>query len=109
MHLEEAATASSHDLVAPSEPAAIPQLQVWQRPIQAVIVALAVAAIAGLAVWALTRPTPAPAATVTRFAFIPPDGRTINIAGGIALSPDGRTLAYAGRRDGRAPVVRSHP
>ena len=87
-------------VTAPSEPTAAPTLQVWQRPIPAVIVALVVAAIAGLAVWALTRPAPAPAATVTRLPFMLPDGDTIGTTGGIALSPDGRTLVYAGLRDG---------
>ena len=80
--------------------AAVPQLHLWQRPIPAVIVALALVALTGLTVWGLVRPAAAPAATVTRLPFILPDGDTIGIRGGIALSPDGRTLVYAGTRDG---------
>ena len=85
---------------APAEPTAVSQLQVWQRPIPAVIAALAIAAIAGLAGWGLVRPAAVPAGTVTRLPFILPDGDVIDSPDGIAFSPDGRTLVYAGTRDG---------
>ena len=85
---------------ASSEQAVEPQLQVWQRPIPAVTVALAIAAMAGLAGWGLVRPAPAPSSTVTRLPFVLPDGDVIDSDDGIALSPDGRTLVYAGMRDG---------
>ena len=44
---------------APTEAQAVaPQLQIWQRPVPAAMVVLVFAAVAGLAVWALTRPAP---------------------------------------------------
>ena len=41
---------------APSEPIAVAQLQVWQRPIPVALALLAALAVGGLSVWALTRP-----------------------------------------------------
>ena len=77
-----------------SESAAVPRLQVWQRPIPAAIVALVIAAIASLAVWTLTRPTPP---RVARFliplaadqAFRGTRSRSV------AISPDGSQVVYA--------------
>ena len=48
----------------PSEPVAVPQLQVWQRPIPLVLGVLLLVVLSGLAVWSLARPTPQ---AVTRF------------------------------------------
>ncbi len=84
----------------PEPVAAVPQLQVWQRPIPAAVAALVIAAIAGGMVWGLVRPAPAPAGTVARFPFILPEGDVMGIADGMALSPDGRMLVYAGEREG---------
>ena len=99
IHLEEATTASSHDLVAPSGPT-VAQLQVWQRPIPAAIGVLVLVVVTALLAWSLVRPAPAPAGTVTRLPFVLPEGDVMGIADGMALSPDGRTLVYAAERDG---------
>ena len=77
----------------PSEPVAVPQLQVWQRPIPLVHGVLLLVVLSGLAVWSLARPTPQ---AVTRFevplraeeSFSGP-GRHI-----VAASPDGRHIVY---------------
>ena len=76
------------------EPAALPQLRVWQRPVPAIVVVLAVAAIAGLAVWSLTRPGPQ---GVSRFEI---PLRAEEAFSGFrdhifAVSPDGRQIVYA--------------
>ena len=84
-----------------SNTAALAQLHVWQRPIPAAITALVIAAIVGAVVWGLANPAPAPSGAVTRFPFILPEGHTIGIGAGIALSPDGRTLVYASELDGQ--------
>ncbi len=42
--------------VTPSELTTAPQLQLWQQPMPAIVIALLVAVIAGLAVWSLTGP-----------------------------------------------------
>ena len=80
----------------PSGTAAVPQLQVWQRPIPAASVALVSAAIAGFAVWALLRPDPA-APRVGRFPVPPPYGETVVLSIGrrdIAITPDGSKVIY---------------
>ena len=77
------------------ESTAPPQLHVWQRPVPAVVSALALLVIGGLAVWAVTRSAPAAPDAVTRF----PIGLPSDFVGGlhslIALSPDGTHLVYA--------------
>ena len=40
-----------------------PQLQVWQQPLPLVVAGLALLAVAGVAVWGLTRPAPLPCVT----------------------------------------------
>ena len=82
------------------DPFAPPQLQVWQRPIPAGIVAVMIAAVAGLAGWGLVRSIPSPPGTVTRFPIILPNDDLIDRGDGIDLSPDGTTLVYAGQRNG---------
>ena len=99
IHLEEATTASSRDLVAPSGPT-VAQLQVWQRPIPAAIGVLVLVVVSALLAWSLVRPAPAPVGTVTRLSFILPEGDVMGITDGMAISPDGRLLVYAGERDG---------
>ena len=56
-----------------SDAAIGPRLQVWQRPIPAAIVLLAVAAIASLAVWATMRREPVPSGALMRFGITLPD------------------------------------
>ena len=80
----------------PSGTAAVPQLQVWQRPIPAASVALVIAIIAGFAVWALLRQDPA-APRVGRFPVPPPHGETVAMSLGrrdIAITPDGNKVVY---------------
>ena len=83
-------------VIPPSDPAAAPRLQVWQRPIPLAIVALVISAIAGSAVWALTRPQPI-APRVGRFAIPPPAPLTVGVSTArrdIAISPDGTRVVY---------------
>ena len=82
----------------PSEQTVAPQLRVWQRPVPAAVITLAIAGVASFSVWGLTRPAP-PQATITRFPLILPAGDVIDGGDGMALSPDGTTLVYAGLRD----------
>ena len=84
----------------PEPVAAVPQLQVWQRPIPAAIGVLVLIVVSALLAWSLGRPAPTTTGIVTRFPFILPEGDVIDLSHGIALSPDGRTLVYAGERDG---------
>ena len=93
---------------APSEPVAVPQLQVWQRPIPAVVAGLALLAVGGFAVWALlgsgTQPSPSP----KRFTLTLPDSDRLPVAAGdmLALSPDSQTLVYVASRDGAIQLFR---
>ena len=68
---------------------------VWQRPIPAIISALALVVITGLAVWALTRSAPAAPDFVARFSIVLPSGFANGPHSQIALSPDGTHLVYA--------------
>ena len=79
----------------PETPATVPQLQVWQRPILASLVALGIAAVVGLVVWTLTRPDVIPIGLV-RFAIVPPDTAPLSPGGGgdLAISPDGTQVVY---------------
>ncbi len=86
----------------PSEPVAVPQLQVWQRPMPLTLAGLALLLFGGLAVWAFlgsgTQPSPSP----QRFTLTLPDSDRLPAYAGdmLALSPDGRTLVYVASRDG---------
>ena len=76
-------------------------LQVWQRPIPAAIVALVIAAIMGFAVWGLMpAPTPRP---VARVLLTPPPSMPLDITfgGRVALTPDGTRVVYRGLLDGQ--------
>ena len=98
IHLEEATTVPSVDLAALSEHPAVPQLQVWQRPIPATIVVVAVAAITGIAVWTVTRPTVVPEGLV-RFSVVPSETAPLNFFGNhpdLAISPGGTHVVYKG-------------
>ena len=80
-----------------AEPSRFHQLQVWRRPLPAAIVA---AAIAGLAVWALTRPEPTPAPDLVRFTIVPPDTAPLDlreVAHELAISTDGTQVVYQSR------------
>ena len=74
--------------------AAVPPLQVWQRPIPLVIVSLLVALVSGLAVWSLTQPAPRPLAQFV--VLTPPDGalRTLGGDSEVTISPDGTRVVY---------------
>ena len=88
--------------VASSKPIAAPQLQVWQRPIAAALALLAVAAIASLAVWTMTRPEVTPA-EVMRFAIVPPDTAPLDLRGNredLVISRDGADIIYTARLSG---------
>ena len=85
-------------LSAPAEAAALPEaaLQVWQRPVPALGVALAIAAVASLAVWSSMRPEPA---DLMQFVIVPPDSAPLGfntLVRDIAISPDGTQVVYNG-------------
>ena len=77
------------------EPAVVgAQLRLWQRPIPAATVALAIAGIASFAVWNLTR-SDTPAARPVRFPItvLAPERLSLT-SDSVAVSPDGRLVAY---------------
>ena len=80
---------------AQGESTAALHLHVWQRPIPAIISALALVVITGLAVWAVTRSAPAAPDAVTRFPIVLPSDFVSGAHSQIALSPDGTHLVYA--------------
>ena len=91
---------------APAEPVVAPQLQVWQRPVAAIAVALLLVAITGFTVWSLTRPVPRPLA---QFVLqTPPDGafRTVSGASEVAISPDGTRIIYKSSPAGNPQLSR---
>ena len=78
---------------APSEPIAVSQLRVWQRPVPLLLAGLVLAAVSGLAGWSLTRPAPPrvvrfpiPLAADQEFSF---SARLL-----VAISPDGSHVVY---------------
>ena len=91
---------------APADPTTAPQLQVWQRPLPAVLLGLVVAAIAGLAVWMILGLLPQ-AADVTRLTVGLPAGlQPTGAMRRVVLSPDGRTLAFnAVDEEGQGPAL----
>ena len=78
---------------ASSEPPAVPQLHVWQRPTPLVLAGLASMLLGGLIVWSAIRPAPG---LVARFDYDLPDGQSFFNPGRplTAISPDGRAFAY---------------
>ena len=77
----------------PSEPASVPQLRIWQRPMTIAVVALASLAVGGVGVWTLTRPAPD---RVVRFPM--PRAGELNFTGIgrpiVAIAPTGDRVAY---------------
>ena len=79
----------------PTETAAPPQLQVWQRPAAIAVTVLAALALGGLSVWTMVRPE---LGDLIRLTIVPTaplglgPGRP-----GIAISPDGTQVVYLGR------------
>ena len=83
-------------VTAPSEPAAVFQPRVWQRPAVIAVVALASLAVGGIVVWGLMRSEPV-APRVEWFAIPPPAPERIAVSVGrrdIAISPDGTRVVY---------------
>ena len=80
----------------PAEATAAPQLQVWQRPIPAVVATLTLVIVSSLAVWSFTRPTPSPPDPVARFSIPLGADEAFTRLGRhlVALSPDGTQLVY---------------
>ena len=86
---------------APSEPGAVPQVQVWQRPAAVSLLALVVAIVTGVAVWSLMRPAPG---AVVNSLLTPPPSMPLNIAifdVNVALTPDGTRVVYRGLVNGQ--------
>ena len=79
---------------------AIPQPALWQRPIPAVLAALLLVALGGLAVSSLTRSAPAPSAPITRMLIVLPQAQVQTNAGwrGVAISPRGTHVVYVANR-----------
>ena len=85
---------------ATAEPSPLRQLPVWQQPMAVAIVA---AAIAGLAVWAVTRPEPPPASKLVRFAIVAPETAPFEFGGfytDLAITSDGTQIVYQTRPPG---------
>ena len=81
-------------VTAPAGVVIAPQLQIWQRPIPATLVALVLVAITGLAVWYATRPE---SPRLVRFAVARDAARPVFIATvspDVAISPTGEHIAY---------------
>ena len=83
-------------VTAPSEPAAVPQPPIWQRPVPVALAGLALATIAGLSVWALR---PQPSFPLLRMAVSVPPSAPVAVSSpytDVAISADGRTVIYRG-------------
>jgi eukaryotic-like serine/threonine-protein kinase len=74
-----------------------PRPPLWRRALPATIAALVVAAISVGAVIAVMNSRQAPAASITRFPVVLPDGQRFlnNARGFVTISPDGGTIVYA--------------
>ena len=81
---------------APTEPAVVPTLQVWQRPLAILGIVVVSVLLASLAVWSLMRPSPLPAGPVVRFSVPLGADQAFTRFGRhlVALSPDGTQLVY---------------
>ena len=82
-----------------ADPAVAPSLALWQRPIPAVGVALAIAAVGSLAVWGLVRPAVVPADLV-RFRIVLPETAPLSFGANqpdLTISPDGTQVVSTGR------------
>ena len=103
--LEINESATEPDLERPASPSVTRQLQVWQRPGLASVVALALVVLGGLAVWSLTRPEPATPPPPTRLSVGLPPGVSLGIQG-MTVSPDGRTLVVEAQGEGGSQLYR---
>ena len=74
----------------------------WRRTLPWVGGIVAAGVLAGLAVWGVTRSTPAPRSPVQLALTLPP-GERLYASGTVAISPDGQRIAYIGG-DGRLQV-----
>ena len=72
-----------------------PRPRFWQRPLPALLTAVALLGLGGLAAWAVSRPAPAMRA-VARFLIPLPLGQNFTFTGrhSVAISPDGNLIAY---------------
>ena len=89
----------------PSETTVEPTLQVWQRPVAAIAVALFLVAISGFTVWSLTRPGPS---DLIRFTIVPSDAAPFTFGPflrDLAISADGTQIVFNGG-SGTGLVVR---
>ena len=80
------------------EPIAVPQLQIWQRPIPLTVAVLGLVILTGLGVWSAMRPTDPPAPPVRHFALDIGPASPLpgpNLHAMPAWSPDGTQLVYA--------------
>ena len=85
-------------VVPPQTSAAVPSVQVWQRPTAAIAVPLVLVVVTGLAVWSLTRPAPPAPQPLVQFPILAPPGGGLRSRGGdseVAISPDGTRVVYA--------------
>ena len=83
-------------VVASSETATVPPLQLWQRPVPLVIGVLALLVATSLAIWSLTRQPDTPA-DLMRFAIVAPDTAPFGLSRAtrdLAISPDGTYIIY---------------
>ena len=78
---------------APAEPAAVPHLQFWQRPIPLLFVGAVLVLVAGMAAWSALRPLPV---LVSRFSVSTPGDMPLANQGGfdVVISPAGTLIAY---------------
>ena len=85
----------------PTGPTAVPQLQVWQRPVPVALAVLAALGLGGLAVWSLT-PQPARAVARVMVGTTPAtEPFSSNLPQrGLAISPDGTRIVYRASADG---------
>ena len=103
--IRDGATPSTAGAPAPSLPLRV--RRPWLFPALAAAI-VAVAAV-GVAIWALTRSTPAAPVTVSRLLLAPPATAPLVSVGGydVAISPDGTKIVYLGETpQGRALYLR---
>jgi serine/threonine-protein kinase len=106
LQLEDSLSAPLEESTTPVPPA--PQLQVWQRPMPAFLVALVAVALGGLAAWTFLGSGTQPPLSPKRFTVVLPGSDQLPVASGtlLALSPDGQTLVYSASRNGVPQLFR---
>ena len=94
---------------APSDSVVEPQLQVWQRPLPALVVGLVLLFIGGLSVWILPRPDVIPP-DLMRFTLVPPDTAPMSrsLDRDITIFPDGTQVVYGSRVGGEQQLILRH-